>query len=309
MADLNHVWEVQKNYNRNIFVEKHDDDPARWTKDYLLGMVSEMDEILREIDWKEHRKEEHSVVDKTNMAYELADMTKYILSLWQVWGFSVEDMIRFVSVKSEFLEQKKTQEWAPITEKRIMIVDLDGTIADWRASLNQWIRTTKGVGLELDDPAHSLMMDSDLSIEYPEYHNWKNEFEQSGEYSNIKIYPGTYEFLKKMHRNGQRIIYYTARPNNKYHRIWFDTMQWIHENSLPDGWLYFGSTERILLAKKLMFERKDRFVILFDDDFELITRAYKCGIHVYVRRHNYNSGIDSPLVTYFDTYEELGEYL
>jgi NTP pyrophosphatase (non-canonical NTP hydrolase) len=306
MTSLDDLFKLQKRYNDRIMDRDHNYDPEQWSETYLLGISSEIAEVLREINWKRNRPANVSP-DRSNISYELADLTKFIISLWQIWGFTAEDMTNISAIKSKFLEQKIIQEYNTYYPDRVMIVDLDGSIADWRFSFNNWLRTVKKIYLKLDDPAHSLMMDSDLSMEYPDYHEWKNEFESSGQYAEIMMYPNTSAFLRHQKDNGQFIVYYTARPNNKYHRIWFDTMSWLEKRNLPVDELWFGSTERILLANKL--QKEGHHVVMLEDDPELITRACKCGIRVYARRHKYNEGIDHVLVKYFDDYSDIGEYI
>ncbi|KKN66959.1 hypothetical protein LCGC14_0466390 [marine sediment metagenome] len=285
---LEDLWTDQRRYNRKIREETDIYDREHWTQIYLLGIVSEIDEILSDIQWKRHRKKEGRKIDRQNLAYELADLTKYVISLWDLWDFTAVDMLNFVEIKTRILDLKYQQEFAIIpADKPILICDLDGTIADWRSSFISWV-SEQGYQSTIADSGSTLMLDNDLSMHYPEYYALKEQFESEGGYRYIEPYMDGIATLCKMKEDLDiYIIIITARPADVYHRIWMDTWRWLQYYGINVDQLRIGSSSRVLLADSLPNEN----VIMFEDDPGLALRAANSGIRVFMRRQPYNETI------------------
>ena len=132
MTDLlKEVWEAQVRYNSAIRAEKPDETYEDWMEKYILGVQSELSEVLDELNWKIHRQ--GKPIHKINLGRELADVTKYVLSLWEVSGFDESDMLTLVDAKTEEMFTIWRQETATLVQgKKIIIADIDVTIADFR---------------------------------------------------------------------------------------------------------------------------------------------------------------------------------
>lgn len=281
---------MQQAYNERIRERVDNHDPTYWTKHYLLGLVSEVDEVLREIKWKEHRSHEvHQ--DRRNLALELADLTKYVLSLWEGNGFSLQEALAFTNIKSCMLEAQYLMEFdSPIEwTHRVVIVDIDGTVGDYRAAFRKWLTETYLVTLPDNDSSDSLSFDLDNGLRYSDYYRWKEEFEAIGGYGSLLPYPDAVELIHSLQREGIKIVVYTARPASRYKYIWYDTWCWLEALKIVPHQLHIGGEERILLANQL--HRLGIPVVLLDDNPILIRRAHQCGIPVLVRAHPYNYSV------------------
>src|SRR5262245_53936728 len=164
------IWRSQGEYNDKVFLEQEAttgehlrlQDRHRWTKEYLLGMMSELDEVLREVRWKQHRRQDLPGHARDNMREELADLTKYVFSLWQLWGFSLMDMLRAVEEKGETLSHRwEIEHSSPRPGQIVAIVDLDGTLADWHDGM--W-----PVGMDRREPT-TLLADVEFGMSWREY--------------------------------------------------------------------------------------------------------------------------------------------
>jgi len=206
-------------------------------------------------------------------------------------------------LKSMSLELRYEQEFKEIPrDVPIIITDIDGTLGDWRQTFEDWINR-KGIKPEYKDPVKTLRIDEDLSMRYPDYYELKEEFEASGEYRNIKAYDEVANVLKNLKEEyNVFIIAITARPADKYKRIWLDTWLWLKENDIPVDKLLIGSDPRILLAHSL---NKNQRVIMLEDDPGLIMRGANSGIKVFVRTHPYNSGIIHRNVRRVDRFTDI----
>lgn len=285
---LEELWQQQKRYNLKIRKLDNPDNLEYWTKQYLLGVVSEIDEVLQEVNWKIHRK--GHTTDRTNLARELADVTKYVWCLWELHGFSSQEMLDYIKNKSDELEHMYQQDFVPTIApgSDVIICDIDGTIGDWRAAFIAWYCDLKGIPL-LEDKSTSLAIEVDLGIDYLEYRDLKEKFESEGGYSYLVPYPDTVEYLNRCVANGSKIVYFTSRPAKRYTRIWMDTKKWLKEHNFPEGQLYIGSEERVGFARTL--QSQGCSVLMMEDDPTLALRAASSKIMVFLRDQPYNQGI------------------
>jgi 5'(3')-deoxyribonucleotidase len=299
------VFQQQKRYNQKI---RSDDKRTveQWTETYLLGLVSEIDDILDVIRWKRHRKVYDAEPDLTNLGYDLADLTKYVLSLWELWGFKPSDVWSFVEQKSNILDELYRQEFEPIpTDRLIVITDIDGTLGDWRKTFMEWAFHTQGIR-PIEDEMKLLQIDSDLAMRYVDYYKLKEDFESSGQYRNILVYPDAREFLHWLKDQfNAYIIAHTARPWQQYYRIWGDTWEWIAMNGFPIDQLRIGSDSRILLASKLGGDN----VLMLEDDPGLMLRAAHSGIRVIARQHPYNIGVTDDKIVSVENLLDAKEHI
>jgi uncharacterized HAD superfamily protein len=208
-----------------------------------------------------------------------------------------------VGLKNEIVAQRRRQEYMePPMEQKVIICDLDGTIADWRKSFVEFVKTHHHKTLK-EDTANSLMIDHDLGIDFVEYNRLKEEFEAIGSYSSLIDFPDGVEKIKSLQGDGAYLIVYTARPAGRLKRVWYDSWAWLRQHGIKPKELYIGGIERVVKAIELA-QAND--VIMFEDDPEFILRAASNGIPVYARRHKYNQHTEEePLVRLVDSYLEI----
>ena len=288
MNKLEKLWQQQIAYNKKIRARELPDNKEYWTKQYLLGIVSEINEILQEINWKIHRRGHPT--NRNNLGRELADLTKYLWCLWELHEFSSNDMLEFIKDKSNELEIQYQQDFnfeiAPGQD--IIITDIDGTIGDWRKAFFDWA-LSKGYKSLNQDAAKTLNIEIDLGISYPEYFRLKEQFESEGGYQSLEPYIDAYLLLERAAYQGAKIIAYTNRPAFTYGRIWSDTWRWIQKNNLPIHELKIGSEQRIMRACRL--HKDGHKVTMLEDDPSLALRAAVANIYVLLRDQPYNRGV------------------
>lgn len=296
---LEEFWVEQKLYNTDIRNENDfsiDHPVTYWSKQYLLGLVSEIDEVLREINWKRHRKRQGVALSRENLALELSDLTKYVMSLWQLYDFSLWEMLDWINIKSYIMRTQWEMERAkPEPEQLIVICDIDGTLADWRWSFIQWLNNHYGYSLkEGDDPETTLLMDQDLHVPYTEYNRLKEEFENTGGYLTLQPYLDAVQAVRLLKAHGAFLVVFTARPTDRSKIIWWDTYQWLKSNFVIPHILEIGNENRILYGADLL--KAGHKVVLFDDNPGNILRAANSGIKVWVKPKKYNQAIYHPNV-------------
>lgn len=275
-----------------------------WTEKYLLGLVSEIDEVLDEIRWKRHRRKEVAIRRRDNVGLQLADIFKYTMCLFQLWGFYPEDMLDFAAKKGDMLEFKLSMEFSkPLPPKtKIAIIDMDGVVVDLNKSFAKWASEEKGLEINTDSIYKSTKQDELVNLHYSEYTKLKDEFESSGGYRVAEPYPDAIEFLQRLKSCYIHTIIVTDRPMSKETRIFFDTWSWLTANEIPFNEIYIQDYDRILLAENLI--KKGHDVVLFEDNSEIAKRAFRSGVPTFIRAQPYNN--DSPLtLTRFEKFTNL----
>lgn len=285
------LWEAQKAYNDKVGKITPRENPARWSEVLLLGMVTEIYEVLKVIGWKRHRGDttKPSKVSYSNLAFELGDLTKYVFSLWQIWGFDVETMLLETYRKSTVMDLRLQQEFVepPCQGSKVLLVDIDGTLADLRWGLWDWACQFYGYGKSFTEPL-TLNADVDLGIDYRKFQRIKEDFtEREGFLSLLPLKAACRAVLDSI-KNGVYVIACTARPADKHPRLWLETWAWLEDQGLGGiKQLHIGDDARIKLLLDLADKGCD--IVLFDDDPGTVERALNSGVRVVLPRYPYNS--------------------
>ena len=286
------IWQEQEEYNAKIKRLEDVDTAEHWTQIYLLGMISEVDELLSLVNWKRNKKYSLEPIDRASLAMELADITKFVLSLWQLWGFTQDQMLSTIAAKNEILDFMLHQELAePPKDKNVLVCDLDGVIADWRFSFIMFLQDNYGSELAVD-AAKSLHIDTDLNLSYSEYQPYKEQFERDGGYGDIRPYACEIQTVKHLQKDQKfHLIIVTARPYKVYKRIWIDTWQWLRRTGIKPDELHFVGYDRIIMANAL--RERGCNVIMFEDDPHIIRRAANDKIKIICKAQPYNEEVQN----------------
>lgn len=289
-SEFSELWGEQLRFNEDVksaVTEKVD-----WPINFILGLHSETDELLRELHWRYHRNQSREKVCRENIAEELADITKYLICLWQELGFTLPEFYEAIRVKSEIMAQRLHQEFAPPPDpdRLVVISDLDGTLADFRRGLEGWLDERELIQrCFIVEEKVTLYMDVDLQIPYGKFRDLKAEFEGSGGYRSLPSYPERIDFLKFLVRDlGAYLIITTARPTQNK-RIWFDTWNWLKGEGITPDQLLFTETDRIIatITRQGDSQWKNK-TILLEDNPEIIRRALP-SLRVLMAPQPYNS--------------------
>jgi len=258
-----------------------------WQLTYVQGLQQEIAELLEHIDWNPRWKDD-SRNDQTSIALELADITKYLLCLWQAFGFDYEDMLKWIEQKSDIVEFRAAQKFIdPPVNRNVLFVDLDGTIANWRRGFLEWLKKG-GALLRCDtDPLTTLSMDLDFGWSYSMYQEFKTAFEWQGGYATLPPFQDAIELLQTWQNSlvSPYVVICTARPVD-IARVYYDTFSWLDTYQLTAHEIHVVGDERVQLA----MEMKDRgnTVIMLEDNPHLAMRAAANNLHVVMRAFPYN---------------------
>lgn len=105
--DFISVWNKQKEFNVHFFDHnvKDIEELQRVSKDYILHVLDEVHEMLRETNWKMGQYTTRAV-DRNKLREEWIDIFKYWLGLGNVWGFTIEEMFDEFWRKSAIVDKR-----------------------------------------------------------------------------------------------------------------------------------------------------------------------------------------------------------
>ena len=90
------------------------------TKEYLLSLHDEVDEVLHTLPWKTHRKYKEDFFKIEDLREELIDVFKFLLNVYIIWGITPDKMMKDFTKKSEkVLERLKEEKDAVKTRKEV----------------------------------------------------------------------------------------------------------------------------------------------------------------------------------------------
>lgn len=95
---LEEIYNRQLETNSKFNFWKHS-DPEYLTKEYVLALNSELDELLSQINWKIWKKTKKPV-DIEELRYELIDILIFTITLMQVWKMTPRDIMSYFIAKN-----------------------------------------------------------------------------------------------------------------------------------------------------------------------------------------------------------------
>jgi len=296
MDRLEEIWERQLEFTRR-FIDPDsatEEEKLRYTKDILLHIVAEIDELLSAAGpWKTWVSRS-GVLRRSGILEECVDIFKFLLNIPQVYGFTADDFYREFIRKSEVVEQKYWQDLALKNIKPtdlIAGVDIDGVLAAhpeaWIAFLNKEL----GTNWTIEDV-------EDIEYMFPEiprakYEELKFKYREEGYNRYVPLLPHAKEFLDALREAGFKIILLSRRPYKRHKRIFADTLEWLKKHQLPFDAIIWSEKKHEVLMKEFP---QTRFMVEDEPRIaeEIGSRGFKC--YVPVRPYNRDYEFNSPNV-------------
>lgn len=275
------LWEQQTVYNQRV-AEIQQRSSADWMQTYILGLMSECGQLLDAMRWKQHRLETKEEFGP-NVGEELADITKYVLSMWILMGNTPEEMLDLCWRKGDYMNYLFTQEVIPLADK-VIVFDIDDVLTETRQTLVTYLQEhiTASTGTIND-----LHLDVEYLLRYDVYRTRKTLFEKEGGYLTIpEVYP-TRKLFSALQDLGYSVVCYTARPVEIFKQIRRDTFEWFSQREALPSKILFGRETRITYCTKLLAE--GRKVILVEDEPTLVRRAVNSKIPVICPKKDHNA--------------------
>lgn len=267
---LKQIFEIQKDFNKDLLYINRLNTREIMTKEFILAIISETNELLSEINWATWKKK-REVID-SNICEEIIDSLKFLLNIAIIWGIDDKKLFNEFIRKSNVVVQRKKQiekiKQIKKMNKKVCGIDLDGVIVDYPNCFIKFINT------KFKKNFYNLF-DIRKSVTNKKYFVFQDEYRKSGAKQFVRINTGAKEFIDKLKKMKYSIIVLTKRPYKQYFRIFADTKLNLDKNKIKYDAILFDDQKHKLIVKEfpnLKFMVEDNLVIAN----EVGAWGYKC---------------------------------
>ena len=311
MDKLAQMYKIQKEFNDN-FIDPETaslEDKVSFTKEMLLHIVAEIDELLQATGrWKKFRFLENKPTI-SGIKEELVDMLKFLLNVAVVWNITPAEIYEEFMRKSLVVEERF--KWESLlynlkSSDKVVAIDLDGVLAKYPENWIEFINKKLHKNYTLQD------FDC-CSIPLPEvprklYYKLKHEFRDRG-YESLYVEPfedASY-FTNKLKEMGYIIVILSARPYKKYKRIQSDTILWMKKNNIAYDAFLWDQQKHIRIVEEI-----PHLKFIVEDNLRIAEQIGALGYKCFLRDRPYNRApIHSPNVirvrTLYEVLEKIKE--
>lgn len=282
--NFSYLYEKQKSFTDKLFKEKFnlevgkftDEEKIKWTKEYILCASKELYEMLDEIPWKTHRMIKQNE-NSDNFLEEGIDAFKFLLNIFIVNGYSIDEIIDKFIDKSKVVEiryeQEKKIKQLKASNEPIAVFDIDGVLNDYPQN---FIDFCEKQGFAIDDINNFKLND------YSNYKKLKHRFRAEGHEGSCGIKELSKQILLETNKK-YKILLLTARPYEKYSRLFSDTIKWCEQHELPVDFVYFSKDKEKWLIDNF---KKEQIKLIVDDQIDNVTELIKYFDNVYLLKNN-----------------------
>jgi len=316
---LNKIWEIQERFTRN-FIDPDKatvEEKIAYTKEILLHLVAEIDELLAATGkWKKHRLT-NAVPTMSGILEEGVDMLKFLINIFITFGIKPAEVYEEFKRKSLVVEErfKWEQVLYNLTPKdKVAAVDLDGVLAKerfkWEQVLYNLTPKDKVAAVDLDGvlakypenwiaylnkhlgTSYKLEDMKFTNVPFPEiprskYFELKHKFRDEG-YESLYVVPfeDAAEFTNALKDMGYKIIILSARPYYKYKRMQADTIMWMKKHGIRYDAFIWDEKKHLRIMKEFPFIQ---FIV--EDNPSVALEVAACGYTCFLRDRPYNRDI------------------
>ncbi len=284
-SPLDPIWKDQAEFNQHFFPPSGTfEEQSRQTKEFVLCIMSELDELLRAIKWKSHRRT-NVKPNVDQIRNELTDIWKYLISLALVWKVSPEDMLRDYWRKSMVCRQRYSEEFIQELTGSIVICDIDGVLADYYVGLLRWIaqkyptlETRALAWVKNSGEMRPWLNAEHLGVDEQRWQEIKHDFRVSRGKVGLPCYPDSSRLLTRVKADGHKVVLLTSRPIEEYPNVYTDTLEWLHLHHIPFDFIWWSKDK----GEKIL-EKGIRSLVQYvvDDDLNYARQMAKLGLKVY----------------------------
>lgn len=282
LLGLDDIWADQADFNELFWpVPEEPEERFRQTEKFVLYMTEELVELLRAIRYKVHRRPIGWKPSEAAVRDQLADLLKYLISLFQIWGLGPTDMIREYWRKSMVCRQRYSEEFVLNLEQPTAVVDIDNVLADYITGFAEWAMAKfpeHEAKFKLALQKRLWMSGGSLAIAEPVWQDMKLRFRLDGGKRDLPLMPGAREFLESLRSQGLNIVLLTSRPIDRYPNLYSDTLQWLKSNDLPFDFIWWATDK----AEELLVRGMKPWVqFVVDDSWQFVRQCAQAGMRTY----------------------------
>lgn len=292
---LQGFWEANLEFQKAVvanFKDLSQEEKIKLTKEYLLHIVSEMDEFLEATGKWKTTMQDAKAPSIPSLREEIIDDFKFLINIALIWDIKPADFIREFWRKTDVNWQKFKQSTLPISgHEKIAVFDLDGVLAMypefWLQFLNRSIRK-KGewamVHIDAVNDIHNIAPHVDRKW----YNEIKTKYREAGMNLGTPKINNADSVTRRLSITGYKIVILTRRPVHKHKRIYADTIQWLKNNYIAFDGIYWSEDGE---KDNFLRETLPNIEFIVEDDPDQILRLTQAGFKVFYLERPYNGNL------------------
>ena len=290
------TWNDQREFNLTLRPAPTTDDArSALTSDMVLHMISEIDELLRCVKWKAHRRHDGRY-NRAHIREELTDIYKMWMTLAQIWEESPDALMAYYWDKSAVVRQRQAEEWIRESQRPSVIIDLDNVIADYATGMANWLCIR---GFITDERRAHLIENrpwiDGTSVGWPpdQWAGITHSFRTTGGFRECPLMPGAKAFVDWIRSNKWNVVYLTSRPIDQFPNILTDTVWYMHYHSIEADFVWWGMNKEKKLRQMDVLQHV-HFAV--DDDERYVQQFAGAGVRTFHMdpRHDSRTSIFVP---------------
>lgn len=261
------------------------------TKDMVLHGMTEWVELLDEVKgWKTWLGTDQKTPDLNALTEEAVDVFKFVLNVLLTWGVTPDQFAEAFTRKTEVNVQRHLQHQRLGKllamgrrgfQVKIAALDLDGVLA---AYPEHWLTFLgyNGSGGNLGVENFSLVTGAP-GIPREAYTRLKHLYRSEGFEAEVPAMPGAAEFTRHLKALGYYIVIISARPVERYKRLYSDSIRWLMQNGITYDAVLWDANKEDRIIRDL-----PGVDFVLDDDPANVERLTKAGINAFMLARPYN---------------------
>lgn len=311
-VDLDCFFGESKEFNERIYgISKHTKKTAI-IKDLILSLYGEVSSLTSAIELcslpnfsnSNHGNDSLLTSAKQTLLYEGVDIFRYVISILEIAGISVNEFLDAYENKKIYLDKKYVPGRDFNRLEGVVVFDVDDVLNEFRRDFHKYIESKFGLSLVEDGQYYSTSGLKQLGI-YPD--EIFSLFIEDGQFREVKPRTNFIEAVNKTYANDIGVILLTSRPANNS-KVVYDTYNWLKKNSVSYDKLQF-TPEKYLWISQQDWYLKNKLLAAVDDAPKHISEYYSHGINVLVPRTTYNRNLEHELLTFCEITENAGKIL
>ena len=296
--DLDKILRSQKNFSSKFFDSDSLSLLGKETmlKTLCLALHHEVSQIVSSTNFKFFKnKDEQVKTDVSNIIYNSIDSLRYIFAILNLYDVKANEIYQAYEEVDNYLNNFTT--FNPRQkEQKVIVVDIDDVICEFRETFNNWLRDKHNVLIDENSTSYyssKEVKDHGLSPE-----GVFEEFIESDMLLSIPPIKNMVEFLRQARSQGYYIQLLTSRPEDNP-RCKYQTCKWLVDNNIEFDSVGFAPEKYIWLAKQEYYISGDVYFAIDDSPKHSLEYATH-DISVFTPRLPYNTDIFHQKITHFD---------
>jgi hypothetical protein len=255
-------------------------------KTLCLCLHHEVSSIAESSNFKIFEKTSYDV-DINSILYNSVDVLRYVFSILNLYGIDADKFNAAYREKAEYLHFVSTQDKNSLDSGRVIVIDIDDVICDFRSYFNSWINKTYNIEIRDDSTSYYSSIEVKKIGLSPEL--VFKEFINSNQLLNIPVIENMKLSINVMKKSGFKICLLTSRPEANP-KCKYQTYKWLIDNDIKFDSLNFSPEKYIWIAKQ-KFYVEERLFFAIDDSPKHAMEYATHDILTVVPKASYNSDV------------------